>query len=235
MIVAIEGIDSSGKHTQALAVTAALNVKDIHAMTFDFPQYQGVAGTVIGRLLRGELLVVPSSEVIKRTTGEPDLSHEDLKKSWSLDKAHVLQALMLADRCEHIDLLRTYESAGLGPDEPVLVLDRYVLSAFVYGQVDGLDLGWLETTHDVLPQADITFYLDVSVEESVRRRPDRRDYYEKNLEKLGKVRDRYLKEIAERGEGSQRTFYKVDGMQPVDVITEYIVERIVERARARCT
>lgn len=217
MIIAIEGIDASGKKTQAARLGAAL--KDpAYALAsvevFDFPHYQTIAGGIIGRILRGELVVAQGA-------------NDD-----SLDKAYVLQAMYLADRCEHSELLNAY--ASLDPTaagHSMLVLDRYVMSGLVYGQVDGLDRNWLKDTHAVLPPAGLTFLLDISVEESVRRRPERADYYERNLPKLEKIRQKYLLEFSAHAWDTEDPghYFVLDGTASEDEITAQILERVAGR------
>ena len=48
MLIVIEGIDKSGKHTQALALTSAW---DRDAKLFSFPDYASVTGKLIKRHL----------------------------------------------------------------------------------------------------------------------------------------------------------------------------------------
>lgn len=230
MIIAISGIDASGKHTQATAVAEALRAAGVEDVaTHDFPHYQGTSGGVIGRVLRGETLIVPAEELahaatqsFNRTTHSDwvggQLLVAELAKSWSSDKAHLIQSMMLADRYEHIHLLEKYEDDLEG----VLVLDRYVLDGIVYGQVDGIALEWLETTQKSLPAPAWSFLLDITVEESIRRRPTRRDYYEKNAEKLMRVRDQYLVEFDRRPR-----HVVLDGTLPPVELTRHIVHYVM--------
>jgi thymidylate kinase len=195
MIIGLEGIDASGKQTQVKLLKERLAPHFDKVETFDFPHYQSVAGGLVGRILKGETVVATNDQLVPALRHDhlpgldlPRLHLEKLMASWSLDKALVIQCVMLADRLEHVELLREYADN----DRVLLILDRYYLSGLVYGQADGLDLDWLEKIHSTLPRADVFFLLDIPVEESVRRRPDRQDYYEKNLPKLRKVRNLYI-------------------------------------------
>lgn len=199
MIVGIEGIDASGKQTMVKLLKERLAPHFAKVETFDFPHYQGVAGGLVGRILRGETVVATNDQLVPALRHDHlpglDLPRRHLEKlmaSWSLDKALVIQSVMLVDRLQYAEMIQEYTD----DDSVLLILDRYYLSGLVYGQADGLDLSWLERIHSTLPRADVFFVLDIPVEESVRRRPDRMDYYEKNLPKLRKVRDLYL-DIAE--------------------------------------
>lgn len=217
MILAIEGIDASGKQTQTRALVEALRARGRDAERFDFPHYEGIAGGLVGRILRGEVIVAPASEV-------EALMPADLAKSWTLDKGYVIQSVMLADRYEHHPMLHQAATSN----DMWLVLDRYTMSGIVYGQVDGLDRNWLVRVHEPLPTVDVYVLLDITVEESMRRRPDRRDYYEKNTEKLEKIRALYLQEFAagaaaDDGAGLWRSHRVVDGTLPPEEITRQIL------------
>lgn len=196
MIVGIEGIDASGKQTMVKLLKERLAPHFAKVETFDFPHYQGTAGGLVGRILCGETIIADETQqnCAEYTETESGLraSIDNWRSAWSLDKALVIQSVMLVDRLEHVEMIQEYTD----DDSVLLILDRYYLSGLVYGQADGLDLSWLDRIHSALPRADVFFVLDIPVEESVRRRPDRADYYEKNLPKLRKVRDLYL-DIAE--------------------------------------
>lgn len=101
--------------------------------------------------------------------------------------AVVLQSLFAVNR---------YEIAGeitrALVDGRNVVCDRYWLSGVVYGACDGLDQGWLARIHEGLPQPDCWILLDVDPSESVKRRPERRDRYEKDAN-MGRRRELYLR------------------------------------------
>lgn len=54
MIIAVEGADKAGKHTQVLKIVDYLNAKGIATETLDFPQYNAYWGKFIKRYLNGE-------------------------------------------------------------------------------------------------------------------------------------------------------------------------------------
>lgn len=221
MIVAIEGIDASGKQTQSKALVERLVANGVSAVRHDFPHYQGRIGSVIGRVLRGETMIVTHDDLLAaRDETPPDVLDLDrLAGAWSRDKAFLIQAAMLADRHEHIELLLDYQHDR----RRVLVLDRYVTSAYVYGSVDGLPDTWLRTVHLTLPKPSLQFFLDISVEESCRRRPDRRDYYEHNLEKLQRVRKAYAYTLINKHD------YSLDGTRPPEELTDVMFHTVVQR------
>jgi thymidylate kinase len=236
VIVALTGVDAAGKNSQSLALADVFRDQGVFSevKVFDFPHYQSIAGGVIGRVLRGGLLVVPAEEADTEANDQArDAAHwgdwdgwtlvSKLAKSWSLDKGYVIQSLMLADRLEHIVMLKTFAA----DPKKLLILDRYYLDAYVYGQADGLSLEWLEITHSVLPRADVSFLLDIPVEESIRRRPERRDYYERNTAKLERVREIYLSEFRWRQRNAHEgAFYIIDGLRSKEVVTFEIASTV---------
>ena len=54
MIIAVEGADKAGKHTQVMKIVDYLNKKGIATETLDFPQYDSYWGRFIKRYLNGE-------------------------------------------------------------------------------------------------------------------------------------------------------------------------------------
>jgi thymidylate kinase len=171
MIVALEGIDASGKETQAhLLQRWALDCLSFTtAEVQDFPDYKKVSGVVIKSILEAGY-------------------EKALRGLHPMDQAAALQCLFTMNRFEHFDKLGDYSKSL----RDLLILDRYYASGVVYGSADGLSLEWLLDIHAPLPTAEAWILVDITVDESVRRRPDRRDMYEKDLEKLNDVRYRYL-------------------------------------------
>lgn len=54
MIIAVEGADKAGKHTQVMRIVEYLNKLGIATETLDFPQYKSYWGQFIKRYLNGE-------------------------------------------------------------------------------------------------------------------------------------------------------------------------------------
>ena len=54
MIIAVEGADKAGKHTQVMKIVDYLNGRGIATATLDFPQYKSYWGLFIKRYLNGE-------------------------------------------------------------------------------------------------------------------------------------------------------------------------------------
>lgn len=218
MVIAIEGVDASGKQTQARLLEERFRATGSFKEVFrhDFPHYQGVAGGLVGRVLRDEFsfgynhLNIPVQKFYDGI---------GIERRRARDKAIIIQSLMLADRLEFFTMLRRF-SVSI---DRLLILDRYFLSGIVYGQADGLSRDWLVEVHRCLPRPDMTMLLNISVAESVRRRPERRDYYEKNLEKLERVVELYQEEML-----MDSTIVPVDGTQTPEVIADAFVANFMD-------
>lgn len=83
-LIAFEGLDQSGKQTQALRLRAALEADGLQVVSFDFPDYQTPIGQEIGIALKGG------------RTFPPDC----------------LQLLYVANRCEHRPAIEAALAAG---------------------------------------------------------------------------------------------------------------------------
>lgn len=170
MIIAIEGLDASGKATQAAAVAAALKPSTV----ISFPRYGGPFGVAILEHLRGELVLCKRD----KETGALSTSPDD---------AVAFQSFMTMDKYDAASEIKALDRKG-----QFVVLDRYWPSACCYGADDGLDFGSMLRINSRLPPADLYVLLDISVERTTARRPEARDRYERDKEKLSRIRDRYL-------------------------------------------
>lgn len=228
MIVAIEAIDAGGGATQTEAVMQHMKksrVYDWDVRKHDFPHYQTVAGGVVGRILRGDTVIISEQMFVAEARREwikPSDLFAALKKHWDRDKAVIIQSVMVADRLEWLPLLVEYAQA---PNN-LLILDRYKMSGVAYGAGDGLEANWVRNIMCSLPDADLNILLDITVEESRQRRPHRRDLYEMNLPKLELVREAYLREFNELGAPE---YIILDGSLPVRDLTLRIVDAIWKR------
>ncbi|AMY12226.1 Thymidylate kinase [Luteitalea pratensis] len=83
-LIAFEGLDQSGKQTQALRLRQALNANGLGAVSFDFPDYGTPIGREIGAALSGQRAFSPDC----------------------------LQLLFVANRCEHRPAIETALAAG---------------------------------------------------------------------------------------------------------------------------
>lgn len=163
MFIAIEGIDASGKATQS-----KLLADELHAKLFSFPDYS----TPMGGLIKSHLHKQWYANLVVDGPGP--------EEEKSLD-AMVFQSLQITNRLERLtDLVKALHE---GP----VVSDRYLASGLVYGKADGLDPDYLYMLQRHLPQPDLQILIDIDPEDSVRRRPERRDRYEQQAGYMEKV------------------------------------------------
>lgn len=173
MIIAVEGIDASGKATQTNLLASKLG-----GTVMAFPNYGSMTGAAIQMFLKDELGAVNAT----------DIGQQDMKRLNGL----VFQSLQAVNRYEVADEIRARAAAG------TIVFDRYIASGIVYGEDDGLPRDWLRAVHSSLPQPDLWLLIDIPVVESFVRRPERRDRNESDAGLLGRVRTRYLRLFEEQ-------------------------------------
>ncbi len=211
MIVCLEGIDASGKATQAklLAEKFKTGVPSSDAQVFSFPTYGehpnlAPAGQVVADHLHGKWHVAAA-----------DGAGEVVPHEFARRDAFVFQCVMTVNKYELAPTIRRVGALGR-----LVILDRYWPSAYAYGLADGLSPGWLMRIHESLPQPDCNFLLDVPAPEAAARRPERRDRYERRSEDyFGRVRLNYLQlwRTRQDREGRDR-WVIVDGRAAVDVV-----------------
>lgn len=201
MIVVLEGIDASGKATQTKRLVERFKAKGLRSERFDFPRYQ----TKVGQEILG--LLTQKWNVQGITEDEDDVAAR---------RALVLQSLMTVNRYEFYDYLKGWED----DQEGVLVLDRYYASGVVYGSCDGLNRDFLMQLHKALPQPTSWVFVDIPVEESVTRRPIRRDEYETREGFLEKVRGAYIDLF------SEHNWNIIDGLGTVDEVHDRIWQKV---------
>lgn len=142
MLFAIEGIDGSGKGTQAARLCERLRAEGVSAQLLSFPRYDATRfGKAIGEFLNGRF--------------------------GSLDAVHPLLASLLyaGDRFESREVLRLAMDS-----HEVVVLDRYVASNIAHqgAKLAGTDraelIDWIETVEFEifgLPRPDLVILLDL--------------------------------------------------------------------------
>jgi dTMP kinase len=217
LLVAIEGIDGTGKGTQARRLVDALTAAGRRTTLIGFPRYSETSfGRRIGDYLNG--------------------------RYGSLDEVHPLLAALLyaGDRFESRDLLR--QSLV---DCDIVVLDRYVASNIAHqaakrSGAERTDLRafieQLEFETYQLPRADLVILLDLPAVQAQRliAKKSQRDYtdrpadlQEENAAYLENVRQMYL-QLAAESPGWRRIDVLVEGeLRSIDDVATEIL-RIVE-------
>ena len=108
--------------------------------------------------------------------------HDD---SFSLEMSHIL---LSANRWESEKEIR-YKLENMD----FVVCNRYCDSNIAYGLANGLKKEWLENLDLGLPKSDLTILIDIPIIESVLRKSENRDRYEKDRKFLNNVKSRYKK------------------------------------------
>jgi dTMP kinase len=204
MIIAVEGLDACGKNTQTRTLERLLHP----SQRISFPRYDGPFGQVIKKHL---------TERVALFEKEPSAIPDHWERS--PDDAAAFQALMTMDKYDAASEIKALDRKGIH-----VILDRYWPSACCYGADDGLDFSSMIRINSCLPKADLNILLDISVEEATRRRPEARDRYERDKEKLRHIRDRYLHMWEVMGVGMEkRSWVVLNGEKDEVEITRQIL------------
>jgi len=208
MLVAIEGIDGSGKGTQSRRLASALERSGLRVRLLSFPRYQETAfGRQVGRFLDGRF--------------------------GPLDQVHPLLVSLLfaGDRFESRAVLQEAMDAN-----DVVILDRYVASNVAHqtAKVEGeerLELrAWiehLEFTLYGLPRPDRVILLDLTASQAQQliARKARRTYTDKSADLqeadavyLERVRQVYLQLAADDPAWQTIPVFRRDQLRSVDDI-----------------
>ena len=199
--IALEGIDASGKTTQLKNLSSYFKNQGKQVVEVKEPTRTGAVGELIHKILQSRIEI-------------PRVS---------------LQYLIAADREVNLE---TIVIPALSQDK-VVISDRSFWSSIPYGlaDIDGGErkndrltaLSILSLYHQFI-KPDFAFYLDVSVEEAVKRLSrfkKVKEIYERE-EALQKVHAGYMWLIKE----FSKEITVVDGEQPVEKVTEEIIKKI---------
>ena len=147
-LIALEGIDGSGKRTQLDLLASALDARGLGAFRISFPRYESFFGKLVGRYLNGEFGTLDAVD------------------------PHLSALLYAGDRLEAKGEIEAALSAG-----KVVLADRYVASnlahqsARVQPEKREEFLAWLKRLEYglyALPAEDLVIYLRVPVAEAHR-------------------------------------------------------------------
>jgi dTMP kinase len=105
----------------------------------------------------------------------------------------------------------------------LVLVDRYSASNIVYGMSQGYDPVWLRARENGLRPADVTLFIDITPDESRRRKAASRDQFERNQELLARARDGYRQMARDEG------WLVIDGANPPAEVSQRIVAGIHAR------
>jgi len=226
MIICLEGIDACGKDTQTKLLSSKLvETRQRPTHMFSFPKYDSPTGEIVLSNLKekwraGFVPGVGIEEVMPSMRNHPEME----------DEAHYLNAMVF----QVIQTVNRYEVANHIESTSRIsnvVLDRYWPSGWVYGMADGLDSLWLKRIHEYLPQADFYILLDVDPQDSVHRRPERRDRYEKQKGFMEKVSKLYRRLWHEEWNGPSNSRWEVINGRGTIEDTHELIMRCVDGLR----
>ncbi len=138
-------------------------------MVYRFIVFEGPHGS--GKTTQAKLLkkYLDESGIAAIYTKEPYL--HDLKRlidEYSLIdteiSSHVLLYLHAADRFAHVQFIKEEIEK-----DSVIIADRYLLSSYVYQQIQGISLELIERTNFFCIEPDVTFIFDVPLFERKKR------------------------------------------------------------------
>ncbi|MFA4639436.1 dTMP kinase [Pyrococcus kukulkanii] len=167
LFIVFEGIDGSGKSTQAKLLAEWFKEKGYDVILTKEP-----TDTKLGKFIRE---VVVHGSLIDGSK----LSYE----------AEAL--LFAADRAEHVKkVIKPALDKG-----KVVICDRYFYSSLAYQWARGLDLKWLMKINEFAIKPNLTILLDLPTKESLKRIRTRVDIseFDKLWDLQKKVRQNYLK------------------------------------------
>jgi thymidylate kinase len=217
MIISLHSIDAGGKGTQAELLRRHLIKRGLKVEVMHFPVYDSVTGRVIQQMLRGEWFVTRHDgrgawEVGAEREGTTSGQRNEIT-------AVTLQSLMTINRFEHLDKLEAAEHFT----DDILVCDRYTADGIAYGVADGLEASFLEKINASLPTPRCAILIDITVDESWKRRPKREDQYEADRGRLERVSKNFLDYF--RGHGARHI---VDGVRSPEAVAAHIAKIVDE-------
>lgn len=143
---------------------------------------------------------------------------------------YAIECIMAADKYAQLEWIKEITETT-----DVLILDRYLLSQCVYSQANGMDIDFIGNMLRYMPAPDYHFYLDITPEESMKRKGEHgdNDKYESNHALLAKARELYLKYFNLESDFEQEMI--IDGTLPVDEIHKIMLQKtlsLLEREEA---
>ena len=139
MLIAFEGLDGSGKTTQARLLFEKLSQSYSCILTKE------PTDGPIGLFARDNMKSSTNKDTMENTL--------------------LMEAFFIADRIDHVN---SVIKPGLESGK-VVITDRYVLSTIAYGGVVGIDTVWLAELNKSFPTPDITFLMDIDTQAAMER------------------------------------------------------------------
>ncbi|TFY80580.1 hypothetical protein EWM64_g3427 [Hericium alpestre] len=208
--IVIEGLDRSGKSTQAAKLCERLEHEDIPVKLQKFP------GTCLSLSYAKSTYF---ASVPDRTTTIGKMIDSYLRSESELDD-HTIHLLFSANRWELANSLEKTLNAGT-----TVLCDRYAFSGIAFSASKGLSYEWCRAPDVSLPAPDLTLFLDITPEKAKERGGYGEERYEKE-ETQRRVRQVFARMGEEMTSGSQDSSHgqwiTVDAGRGVDIVAEDI-------------
>jgi dTMP kinase len=159
-------------------------------------------------------------------TAEPTKNHigktiRDILLGKTEGHEQVIASLFLADRLDHL-LHSDYGMIHFLKEGKHVLCDRYYLSSYAY-HVPHVSLEWVIEANSVCAahrRPDVTFFIDITVEESIRRLTATREVLDKyeNVQRISQVHKNYQKAI--EAVNDDENIVLINGMQPLHDVIE---------------
>ncbi len=199
LFIVFEGIDSSGKTTQAELLKKYFITKKEQAVISPEPS-SGIIGNLIRQALKQRIVFNKDQDLFDQQ----------------------MAYLFAADRHDHLynDVDGVFK---LIQDNYHVISTRYYFSSLAYNCESIEQYNFIKKLNDRFPNPDLTIYLDIPIEVSLSRLQERslQEIYETKT-KLTKVREQYQQIFAEY-DGNALT---IDGTQEQQQIHRQIVNRV---------
>jgi dTMP kinase len=197
LFIVLEGIDGSGKSTQAELLKQYFLDRQESAIISSQPS-NGIIGNLIRQALKQRIIF----------TKDPDLF--DAQMAY----------LFAADRHDHLynDIDGVFKSIASGWH---VISTRYYFSSLAYNCHTPEQFDFVSQLNARFPNPDLTIYLDIPVDISLNRLQERSqiEIYETQA-KLTKVRDNYQRIFS----NYQGKILKIDGIKDAQIIHQEIIE-----------
>ena len=217
-VIAIEGIDGSGKSVQFQLLAQACKDRGLRVEQREYPVYHSYFGGAVGQLLSGQAGVQADQ-----------VDGKSMALWFALDRWEAMQAFDP----------EAYD---------VVLINRYVLSNAVYQSIRDLDLNSntdmlafcteLEYGHFHLPRPDMQLILDVAPMEASRNVEkkgfrdyvgDKKDVYEAAGSLQQRARDRYLQYAARLDDAFVISCMEAGRLLPEEQVHEKIMAVVLPR------
>ena len=204
-LIAIEGVDSSGKGTQSKLLVERLQKSGFEASLVSFPRYETFFGQLVKKYLSGEFGSLQ------------EVNPEFASLLFSLDRYNAMPFLE--------------QQLAKGK---IVICDRYVASNIAHqaAKFKGKDqkkfIEWLSQVEAGLPKPNATVFLDLPVLVSIKLMQSRareKDIHEANKEYLEATRLVYLK-LAKKTGWITIDCKRKEGIKPREEIHEEIWEKL---------